>query len=380
MNERLLLCLTVDEDRSLASIAAASAARLGGHEVDVDVLVLDDCAEPTDAGTQLARRCHELGIGYYRSPRRLGTPRTVNLGIRAAQRASYGYVVVARADVILPANLIDQLLDAQRRTGAASVSAWSSSLGEYSLENSDPAMVADQDVVDWVSTTLATNFGDVVFDVPVGVALCTLLPVPVIQDVGLMDPVFESGHGYMTDWTLRARSHGHRVCLAPGAFVHRTGSPETRPPGSRRHDEIAAQQAHALVDLRYPQFAEQLVAFRSSNLVPDARQGATRSIVLAAAADFGYSIDVGWLPRRPDAPADVRCVVGPDVVSSIRMEYRGFRFDLPLETDEDPTSTLKAFFGAPPTQITLHDRGRVGTELSANAGSVQDRFVYPTRL
>lgn len=377
MTARVLVCLTAHHgpDRTLSSLE--SAHRLGARDAAVDVLLLDD--DPADAAP-LAARCAEVGVGYYRSRRTLGPARAANLGLRAALEGEYDHVLLVEAGCLLPANLLDSLLPAATQPGVACVMPWSNDVGLYSLENTAPARhLADQETVDWLAAALGSNFGDVVFDVPVATGGCVLIPTAAVRDVGLLDPVFTYGFGQLEDWSLRSKSFGHRVCLAPSTFVYRP-APDSAPSAARAA-AVADHRGRALVDLRFPQFQDQLVAFRSSGLVEAARTGAARSVMVEGARTAGYTVDVGWLPRTVhDDSTRVRCVVAPDEAGVVRCEFRGFVFERPIGGVEELAAALDDLFGTLPAQVNVYDRGRVGSELALRLGLAADRFVYPTRV
>ena len=377
---RLLLCITVYNGRDFTPRALRSAARLSSSRTAVDVLVLDDCSPQPGWSEELQGICEELGLEYYRSPRNLGIPRNVNLGLLTALRRGYDHVVISNSDVIYPSNLVDGLLEAAEQPGVGSVTAWSNNVSIYSLPNGDPDRhLADQDVVDWVSATVEGNFRGAVMDIPAGISFCMLVPTPVLREVGLMDPVFGRGYCEETDWTLRSQALGYRIGLAPGVFVYHAGGGSNREAGLLSSGETTVPQNEAIIDLRYPQFRDQVAAFESSDLMPDAVDDALAEIFRRAGEAFGYSIEVGWLPRSTGDTAVVRAVVAPDGLGVVRLEFKGFEWTLELD-GTDAGITLREFFGCDPVAVNLYDHGVQSRLLGSTGSDVRDLFAYPTRV
>ncbi|MFC7926627.1 glycosyltransferase family 2 protein [Microbacterium laevaniformans] len=79
---------------------------------DLDVLVLDDASPEPGFGDYLAELSERTGATYYRTPRNLGIPRNVNLGLATAQKLEYDYVVISNSDVIYSKNSVSVLLEA----------------------------------------------------------------------------------------------------------------------------------------------------------------------------------------------------------------------------------------------------------------------------
>ena len=123
----------------------------------------------------------------------------------------------------------------------------------YSLPNHDPdRFLSDQGVVNWISATLAGEFGNATIDVPAGISFCICMPVPVITEVGLMDPVFGRGYCEETDWSLRSAAAGYRVTLSPSAFVYHQGHGSTLAAGMVAGGHSTVPENEAVIDLRYP--------------------------------------------------------------------------------------------------------------------------------
>lgn len=381
MMKRILFCITVYNGRDFVPRTLESASRLKGDGATVDVLILDDCSPEPGWSDQLEALCHELGLGYYRSPRNLGIPRNVNLGLNTAMAAGYDYVVISNSDVIYPSNLIDGFLAVVDQPEVGSVTAWSNNVSVYSLPNTDPDVhLANQATVDWVSAAIAGNFGGALMDIPAGISFCIMIRADVLREVGLMDPVFGRGYCEETDWTLRSKKLGYRICLAPGIFVYHSGGGSNREAGLLSEGQSTVPEHEAIIDLRYPQFRDQVAAFMSSGILDDAQRDAIDRIVADAGREFGYCIEVGWLPRHTGESSVVRCVVAPDSTSSIALNFAGFTFDLGLADGQDAGEVLREFFGTEPTAVNLYDRGGVSRSLVAEFGLAADFYQYPTQV
>ena len=94
MRSRVLLAVLVYGGDSFVHRCIESAARVDDADCDVDAIVLDDCSPDEEWSAELASRCAELGVQYYRSPRNLGIPRNMNLAMRYAMAAEYDYVAL----------------------------------------------------------------------------------------------------------------------------------------------------------------------------------------------------------------------------------------------------------------------------------------------
>jgi GT2 family glycosyltransferase len=381
---RVLLAITVYNGQTVVPACLASAARLAEGREDVDILVLDDASPAVGWSAEVEAMCATLGLQYYCSPRNLGIPRNVNLGLLAALRWEYDYVVICNSDVLFPLNLVDRLLAVAATDPAiGSVTALSNNVSAYSLPIDDPdAHLQDQGLVDWLSASLAGEFGDIAIDIPAGISFCILIPTVALRRIGIMDPVFGRGYCEETDWSLRSQAAGYRIVLAPGTFVYHHGQGSTAEAGvlSGGHTTVPANER--IIDLRYPLFRSQVDAFVSSDILPTLHRNSTRRIVCDAARQNGYTLHVSWIGRLPPDSETVRCVVQPDGPGpTIVAAFKGFRSIIPLN-GRTAIDAIRAELGGDPLYVNVFDSGSVRDAVTAefDPSQVHDYFSYPERV
>lgn len=382
--QRVLLAILVYNGRAFvpACLESAAGARVGHR--DVDVLVLDDASPDEGWSDELRTMCEALDIGYYRSPRNIGIPRNMNLGLARAVAGGYDYVFILNSDIVMPLNMVSAMIRvAEANAGVGSVTAWSNNVSVFSLPNSDDSgALKRQDMVDWISGVLEQEFGSSALDVPTGVGFCLLMPVPVIAKVGLFDPVYGRGYCEEVDWCLRSRARGFRAVLAPSVFVFHQGSGSTVDAGMLSHKATTVTEHEHILDLRYPWYRTDVQAFFDSGALEPVINRALRAIVLHATARLGYDLEATWVPG-PHSGERVRYVVDPEGrSSSIDIEYCGFRLTLDVPGG-DLTAQLQDVPGRPPLRITVHDRGLFVDQLYAvwgNAVPFDDHCAYPQRV
>lgn len=380
---RILHCITVYNGRAFVPAAIESALRMDQSDAQIDVLVLDDASPEPGWSEELAAFCKERDVMYYRTPRNLGIPRNVSLGMLTAVKRGYDYVVISNSDVLYPRDLMGQMLLASRHPKVGSVTAWSNNVSIYSLPNEDPnRFLHDQDVVDWVHSSLAGHFGDAVMDIPAGISFCILISTDVVRDVGIMDPCFGRGYCEETDWSLRSLVAGYRVALVPGSYVFHHGRGSNLDAGIVSMNATTVPANEAIIDLRYPQFRKQVEAFIHSGVLAKAHQDAIRQLVLCAGRQFGYGIDVGWVARDRQDQDQVCIHLSPDGGDDgIVATFRGFQLRNPLQPG-DIGAQIRQLFGADPTTVNLFDRGALTERLTAEfASQSRPRFGnYPSTV
>jgi GT2 family glycosyltransferase len=381
---RVLFAITVYNGAAFVPDCLRSAAAMRPVETEIDILVLDDASPEPGFSDMIESLCRDLGIDYYRTPRNLGIPRNVNMGLLRAMDAEYDYVVIANSDVCFAEHLTDTLVaTALSDPLIGSVTSWSNNVSLYSLPNSDPdRYLGDQDTVSWLARLLEGTFGTRAIDVPAGISFAILLPVPVLRKVGLMDPVFGRGYCEETDWSLRSLEMGFRVVLAPGAFTYHQGGGANVAAGLVSAGHTTVPENEAIIDMRWPEFRLQVATFEGRGELNEARVTATEAIMRDAAGRLGYVVTMGG--SAEDVELDV-----PIVELRSRAEglvpvahYLGFTCSLHIEGEM--TEAITSWFGRPPSEVRIFEPSATMHDLAAGfaaRGSIIDRHVsYPTSV
>jgi len=384
---RVLLAITVYNGRAFVPDAIESATRISTEHHDVDILVLDDHSPEPGWSEDLAAICGRLGARYYCTPRNLGIPRNVNLGLLAAQDEGYSHVIIANSDVLFPANLVDALVPACRSDDRiASVTAWSNNASIYSIPNDDPVRhLGRQERVDWISSTLQAEFGSAVFDAPAGISFCIVIPTWAVTKVGLMDPVFGRGYCEETDWSRRSLRLGYRCTVAKGVFVYHAGKGSNESAGLIRPGATTVDEHELIVDMRYPEFRDEVARYAAADALRGHHRDGTTAICQAAARELGYGIEVGYLTGSSPHPERPTIVVDPsDPSGPVSCRYLGFAADVPLPNSSEPVdvaAAIREFAGGPPSGINLLERGPRTQHLLDALGTVDSgRPTYPVRV
>lgn len=379
---RVLLLITVYNGRDFVPRCIDSALHLAASDFDLDVLVLDDASPEPGWSEELAAFCAARGVGYYCTPRNLGIPRNVSLGLLAAVEGGYTHAVISNSDVIYASNAMAQLLACvESDPSIGSATAYSNNVSIYSIPNDDPdTHLADQGVVDWIGSALAGNYGGHAIDGPAGISFSMIIPTSVIREVGTMDPVYGRGYCEETDWSLRSKAHGYRITVAPGAFVYHQGGGSNHAAGLLQAGHTTVPTNERIIDLRYPLFRSDVAAFAASGILDELHTSSQRLILQQAGQQFGYVVHVGWLPRVPTAEV-VKVMVDPGGSRpAIRVSFRGFNDT--IDPGTDVAAAIRAYFGVEPAGLDLFAAGPHTQELRrAFATTVREAIVtYPERV
>ncbi len=349
---------------------------------EVDALVLDDCSPDAAWSETVREQCETSGVGYYRSPRNMGIPRNMNLALLHAASAGYDYVAITNSDVVFPSNLVSSMVaTAASDPSIASVTAWSNHVSSFSLQNVDSSStLATRSSVDRVSAVLDGHFRGRAVDLPVGVGFCLLIPVAMVDAVGLFDPIFGRGYCEEVDWCLRAKQFGYRNVLAPSTFVYHIGNATTKTVGVLEHWETSDPANEAIIDLRYPRYRAELEEWGDRPTLQDLWAEAAAELVLAGAREFGYVVEVAAIPRQ-DEHEQARFVLSPDPAERTMFATQGgfetsMRIDGPSVLDQ-----LESWIGILPRAIVVRDRSTRARDLSEAAlacdVAVIDTYSYP---
>ncbi|OJU77714.1 MAG: hypothetical protein BGO15_11545 [Microbacterium sp. 71-23] len=312
---------------------------------DLDVLVLDDASPEPGFSDYLASLSADVGATYYRSPRNLGIPRNVNLGLATALRLEYDYVVISNSDVIYAANSLEVMMKvAVAGDDLASVTAWSTNVDPYSLPNATELFAETQEVSDRIGRVLEQTFGTETLDIPAGISFAMIIPTRVLSAVGLMDPIFGRGYGEESDWSARATSAGFRHVLATGAFVYHAGRGSTLAAGVVSGDEIANWANQRIVNHRSPMFRWNVDGFLASGAVEVAQSRAVTALVRSAADESGYSLITAardWVDQSPEI---VSVAIRSEVSEICTAHWYGFVAEIDT-VSADVEGDIRRYFG-----------------------------------
>lgn len=377
---RVLLAIPVFNGRDFvpACVQSAAGLRAGPHEVDV--LVLDDCSSEPGWSADLKALADSLDVGYYRSPRTLGIPRNMSLALQRAMTGGYDHALIVNSDTLLPLNLVTGLVRvAEANADVGSVTAWSNNVSAFSIGSTNPVL-GEQDIVDWLSSHLEDEFGDLVVDLPSAVGFCMLVPVPVARRVGLFDPIYGRGYCEEVDWSRRSMGLGYRAVLAPSVFVFHIGGASTRAAGILGAEGTTLSEHEAIVDLRYSSYRSDVAEFLDADPLQPLRARASRAIVMAAARRWGYRVEVTSL-ARPSGEVGVPFLVDPAADDAVlEGVFAGFATKLRADPHRVAAGVVSAM-GAPPKKVVLFDRGPNSDRMAGadwpEGVPVEDAFVYP---
>ena len=382
MTPRVLMCVTAYNGRDFLPRTLRSVGAIDRDGIDLDVLILDDHSPEPGWSQELAALCAEAGVDYYCTPRNLGIPRNVNLGLARGVSGGYDYVIICNSDIIVPSGVVKDLVECVKGDPTlGTVTALSNNVSLYSVPNSDPdRFLSDQDIVNWISAGVSGVYGHNVMDIPAGISFCIIVPTAVIADIGLMDPVFGRGYCEETDFTLRSRRAGYRIGLAPGVFVYHQGGGSNVDAGLLSHGETTVPANEAIIDLRYPQFRNQVAAFSSSGLLEKMHTDVITKILAEGGRQFGYRVDFGWVARKPTDPRQVNVQVIPDGTAEVRISLLGFEHRWQLRPGDDVATQLREFFHRDPESVSIDSLAGRSFSWSDDAVHRDDRLSYPARV
>jgi len=378
---RVLHVITAYNGRAFVPRAIRSARRMDQTAAEVDVLILDDASPEPGWSADLEKICAEEGASYYCTPRNLGIPRNCNLGLLAAVHNGYDFVTINNSDVIFPKNLITVMVAACQQPKVGSVTAWSNNVSVFTLPNQDPdALIADQAAVDYISETLHETFRNKVIDTPAGISFCIMIPTAVIREVGLNDPIFGRGYCEETDWSLRSLAYGYRICLTPSAFVYHMGRGSNVSAGLVSGAHTTVPENEDIIDMRYPEFRQQVTTFERETELWDVRDQAIDALIVKTAGEVGYRIDHDNSQMTGmETPDLVHVGLNPTLVPPVlSVSYRGFTQTFEVGLSTDLVEIFTGRFDRAPVLIDGYDP-TVLKERSAKAGRSPLR-TYPTSV
>ena len=136
----------------------------------------------------------------------------------------------------------------------------------------------------------------------------------------------------------------------------------------------------AIIDLRYPQFRNQVAAFSSSGLLEKMHIDVITKILAEGARQFGYRVDFGWVARKPTDPRQVNVQVIPDGTAEVRISLLGFEHRWQLQPGDDVATQLREFFHRDPESVSIDSLAGRSFSWSDDAVRRDDRLSYPARV
>lgn len=353
---KVLFAITVYNGRAFVPECLGSAASMRSERAEIDLLVLDDASPEPGFSEDIEVLCGELGITYYLTPRNLGIPRNVNLGLLAAMDQGYDYVVIANSDVLFAANLVDEMLHTfDLDPSIGSVTSWSNNVSMFSLPNEDPdRFLHDQRVVDWLGGVLTEAFPGKALDIPAGISFSFMVPTKVLAEVGLMDPIFGRGYCEETDWSLRSLELGYRIALGVSCFTYHRGGGTNVDAGLVSAGHTTVPEHEEIIDMRYPGFRAQVADFVHSGRLANASDEAVRAIMKAGARQFGYRVVLEGTTSHEldDGPA---IILTPEPTGlSAQAFFLGFTYEV-APVGADLLEKIQQHFGFAPRVVDVLD-------------------------
>jgi GT2 family glycosyltransferase len=340
---KVLLCITVYNGRAFVPRAIESAVRVSQKNAQVDVLVLDDASPEPGWSADLEAICKKVGANYYLTPRNLGIPRNVSLGMLTALKLGYDHALICNSDTIFPTNLVDGLVTCAQDPKTGAITAWSNNVSIYSLPNQNPdELIANQEMIDGISEQLWTEFGNTQLDIPTGIGFCILVPTRIIREIGVNDPCFGRGYCEETDHCLRIIKAGYRMTLAPGVFVYHQGRGSNLSAGLVTGGHTTVAKNEAIIDLRYPDFRTIVDRFMNADSLPNLSKRATRALCVNATKNLGYHLNIAAMPvMQNNSELPVINVI--TCKQELRVDYKGFAHVVPLSANAWGRQILDSF-------------------------------------
>lgn len=373
LHRRVLVAILVYDGAGFVPACLESVIRLKEGFHDIEILVLDDCSPCPGWSAELKQRCRALRIGYYRSPRNLGIPRSMNLALSYGISRDFDDVLLLNSDTVVPADLVHAMVGAASTDPAvASVTAWSNNASIFSLPHLGAvSAVSSQSNVDWLSGVLRSHFDGLALPIPCAVGFCMLMPAEMIRSVGPFDPIFGRGYCEELDWCMKASSAGYIHLLAQTTFVYHHGSGSTREAGMLGPGESSDAGNEALIDFRYPDFRSRVAAFEAPGALETMKRQAVEAIVTEAARRWGYCVAVGAVEQPEPAGQSVRFTLGArDLPKVATARFLGFTAELALD-DCGALKSLTQMIGAPPSRVQIFGKGRIAHDVAHEAGKMK---------
>ncbi|MDR3532720.1 MAG: glycosyltransferase [Rhodopila sp.] len=257
---RLAIVIPVYNDVAATRVCLESVLRTRRPGSDSIIIVNDNPGDPAIAELVDAQARHP-NVFILRNEQNGGFVGAVN---RALNFARSGDVLLLHADTELFPDAIDEmhrvLYDAPD-IGTVTAPSSNATLFSYPHPNVVEQTLDDIPWSDLAAVALRENVGANV-TVPTAHGFCMLIRRAVVDEIGLLDPIFGHGYGEENDYSIRAADRGWRHVLAGGVLVRHD---EARSFGADKPALLANNLA--LLSERYPEYHARIMAFGNEDPV-----------------------------------------------------------------------------------------------------------------
>lgn len=203
----------VEVRRLIASIESArNAYRLSIH-------LVNDCSDKSTSDW-LENRTKILGWNYISNPRNLGYAGSVNEGIKHTKSQ---FVCILNSDTEVLDGWVDRLVYVAQKTGAAIVGPLSNAAGYQTIKLPDEKSPDFQTIS--ALQKLLQQSNECFPEVSAINGFCMLVRRSLFESIGYLDSTsFPKGYGEETDFCIRARDAGHKICVDTRSFIYHAKS------------------------------------------------------------------------------------------------------------------------------------------------------------
>ena len=266
---RVLIDIVVPVYNAAADLERCVDSVLECTDDDYRLIVIDDASPDPAVAAHFARleglKMPQLEL--LTNERNLGFTLNANRGMRAARAGAD--VVLLNSDTVVTRGWLEALARcAASDPSIGTITPFSNnaeicSLPRFCENNPWPSSRDAAPMMRALERAAVPTYPDL----PTGVGFCLYIRRPLIDAIGMFDPVFGLGYGEENDFCMRAVAAGFRNVLCEDAFVLHLGGSSF---GAKR-GELADRNMKILLE-RHPQYLEQVRAYIAADPVRPLRE------------------------------------------------------------------------------------------------------------
>ena len=253
--------------------------------VKLNIIVIDDKSNDERVVEYLNQLSASKQITLLRNSKNLGFVKSVNKGLRIAQK----HVILLNTDTEVPPFWAERLLSPIiKNERVATVTPFTNSGTICSFPNigvdNEIAFGFNVSSVDEIFQRITPRYTEI----PTGVGFCMAMNKTAIEEVGFLDEeVFLRGYGEENDWCQRAIIKGYKNVICENLFVfHNHGGSF-----SSIEKKDLSEKGLSVIKQRYPKYLEEVAAFMRADSVKDIRQFVYWMIICKSSQKVTLRID-----------------------------------------------------------------------------------------